>query len=151
MEQDKNISLFEYALSKSIDRRLEPHFVKTEQAPARHHSLHLLTGHVSALLSRLAQAEEVPADTAMAAFNEGIAALKHETKSDFVLKPVEACTLAAVDTALDEIALASDDVKRNVLEACTSLVVMGGDYTWDQALLTAATADALGLERPEWM
>ena len=31
------------------------------------------------------------------------------------------------------------------------LVVMGDDYTWDQAMLAASVADVLGLDRPDWM
>ncbi len=151
MEQDRNISLFEYALSKSMDRRLEPHFTSHEPPPVRHRDLSLITAQVSLVLSRLSQAEEAPSDTAQAAFNEGVAVLTHEPKSDFVLQAPGTCTLAAFDEAVDEIALASEEVRRNVLEACTKLVVMNDDYTWDQAMLASAVADVFGLDRPNWM
>jgi len=151
MEQDEDITLFEYALNKSVTRRLEPKFAAGEKAPVRYEDMSLITTQIALVLSRLAQAEATPADTATAAFEEGVAALEHRPSTDFVMLPNEQCDLASFDEALDEIALASVPVKRNILDACSKLVVMGNDFTYDQALLVASVADTFKLPRPDWI
>ncbi len=151
IEQDQEISLFEYALSKSIDRRLEPAFSESKAQPVRYQDLPRIADPVALVLSRFAQAEEVPAERAQAAFEAGVAALSHETTSDFRYLPAAACSLAAFDAALEELALATEAVKQNIFDACCALIQMGDDYTWDQAMLLAAVADVFGLARPDWL
>jgi hypothetical protein len=151
MEQDAVISLFEYALQKSMTRTLDAAFGMNPERPQRHPTLALIIEQASLVLSRLAYAEEKPSDTAQAAFDLGVSQLNHQPKSDLKLLPVEQCTLAAFDAALEEIAHATNMVRSNFLHACGEAVKMNQDYTYDQALLLIAIADTFEKDRPDWV
>jgi len=151
MEQDEVISLFEYALQKSIARQLDPIFGMAVARPERYRDLGPIVQQASLALSRLAHAELKPSETEQAAFELGVNSLNHTPKSELVMVPLEQCTLAAFDAALEEIAHAVHTVKANFLYACRTAVEMNQDYSYDQALLLIAMADTFGLDRPPWV
>ncbi|MFW6151464.1 MAG: LemA family protein [Verrucomicrobiota bacterium] len=151
IEQDAEISFFEYALQKSITRNLDASFGMDRTRPARHRHISSVVRQVSVILSRLAYSEDKPEETARDAFNQGVAQLNHEPKTDFELLSAEKCTLALFDEALDELAYATNMIKANVTYACREAVKLNKDYTYDQALLLIAVSDVLGQKRPDWV
>ena len=42
-------------------------------------------------------------------------------------------------------------IRANLFYACTKAVELNDDYTFDQALLLAAVADTLEVDRPNWL
>ncbi|MBN2302154.1 MAG: LemA family protein [Lentisphaerae bacterium] len=150
MEADDEISLFEYALQKSITYRLDKAFGLTAKHPVRHTNLSLVIKQTLLALSRLVYSEEKTGETGQIAFDLGVAQLNYAPKSDLKLIPREQCTLAAFDEAIEELAHAANSVKANILFACGEAVKMNNDYTYDQALLLMAMADTFNLNRPDW-
>jgi hypothetical protein len=151
IEQDAVISYFEYALQKSITRRLDHVYGLSKRPLARHKDLSGIIGQISVILSRLAYSEEKPSETARDAFEKGASQLNHEPKADLTLIPPEKCTLAEFDVALDEVSRSTNMVRANVYYACCEAVRLNMDYTYDQALLLIAMADVLEQERPPWL
>lgn len=150
IEHDSRITLFEYALQKSMTRHLDAAFGMVAPRPVRYRDLGMLLDAASVVMSRLAHGEAKPEETARAAFDTGVALLNHEPKSDIVLLPLEKCSVAAFDAALEELAHATNMVQANLLYACGEAVKMDDDYTCDQALLLIAMADTFMKDRPDW-
>ncbi|MCC5850611.1 MAG: LemA family protein [Verrucomicrobia bacterium] len=150
MEADDKISLFEYAMHKSMDRYLDATFGMETTRPLRHRNFSLILDQTSLLLSRLAWAEARPEDNAAAAFQAGVKNLNHKPDTDFKLVPLAQCTLEAFDEALEEVAHATPMVKANILYACEAAVQDNKEHTLDQCMLLAAIADTFHRPRPAW-
>lgn len=148
MEADDHISLFEYALHKSLDHNLDAHFGMETDRPLRHRDFRMIVDQVSILLSRLAWAESQPEDAAEAAFAEGVRNMNHRPLEDFKMVGQGSCTLEAFDEALEEVAHATPMLKANVLFAAQAAVMANKVYSMDQCMLLAAIADTLKCNRP---
>jgi hypothetical protein len=149
MEEDSVITIFEYALQKSVSHNLDPAFGLKIERPIRHRNLSTLIDPVSQLLSLLAAWEESP-ETVEAAFAVGVKILNHRPLDDFKRRQVDTVNLADFDVVLEEIAHAAPMVRSNVCYACEALVAMNDDATPKQILLLYAIADILDRERPDW-
>ncbi len=150
MEADDKLSLFEYAMHKSMDRHLDADFGMDVTRPLRHRNFSLILDETSLLLSRLAWAEARPRDNAAAAFQAGVKNLNHKPDTDFKLVPFADCSLDAFDAALEEVAHATPMVKANMLYACEAAVRDNEEHTLDQCMLLAAIADTFHRPRPAW-
>ncbi len=148
IEADREVSLFQYALLKSIDRWLEPAFGGAPERPARHLNCNHILHEVSLVLSRLARSSGSSEERVAADFGVGVANLNHRPAADFSLLPEEQCGLGAFDEALEEIAHSKHMVKANLLYAAKTLVETGSEAASEQTVLLTVLADMLGQNRP---
>lgn len=148
IEADREVSLFQYSLLKSIDRWLEPAFGGAPEHPARHLNCNHILHEISVVFSRLAQSSGASEEEVAAAFQTGVANLNHRPGSDFTLVADEQCGLGCFDEALEEIAHAKHMVKANLFYACKKMVEAGGAPTVEQTVLLTVVADMLWQNRP---
>ena len=150
-EADDVISLFECALQYSMATRLEALRNELPDQTVWYNDLKLITKPVEVVLSTLMQMEDDVASTGEGAFAKAVAELNELAPNALSPLSGEACNLSAFDAALIDLQRAAEPVKRKVLAAAVALVVDNDDYTYEQALLIMIIADALRLERPDWL
>jgi hypothetical protein len=145
---DKQIDLFEYALQRMIQRRLEPTFHKVKPTAVQYYDLSPLLPASAKLLSCLAYwgADEMPA--AHRAFAAGWEKLG---KTPLSMLPIEQCGLQALEESLAELNQGSPAVKRTLLSACTACVGADALVTVEEADLLRAVADALDCPIPPFL
>lgn len=150
IEYDRDIDLFEYALQKILFRHLQPYYETHAQPPRRYSSLQSLLEECSVLLSALAHVGQEDESAEAAAFQRGAAYLD-APEGAVQLLAGEARSLARVDSALDRLAQAAPNVKRNVLLACAQTVAADGQVLSREAELLRAIADALDCPIPPFV
>ena len=72
-------------------------------------------------------------------------------QAELHLLPNADCELARVDTALNRLALAVPQIKKNVLEACARVVAADGVIQETEAELLRAIADTLDCPLPPFI
>jgi Zn-dependent protease with chaperone function len=140
---DDEITLFEFALLKALERHLAP------PAPplVAYNTLVQYAGPIAILLSACARAEADSTAAAERAFAAGTALLSG-IRQQLQLAPAAACGLDAISGALDRLAPAPLSYRRVLLAACARAVNTDRRVTPDEAELVRAIADALGCPLP---
>lgn len=149
VESDRQIDLLEYVLQRAVRRHLEPYFVKRRPVAVQYYALRLLLPDCAVLLSALAHLGSRQPEQARQAFLAGLPYLRAEQPIE--LLPPEQCGLAAIDSALQRLALAAPQLKRNVLAACVHAVGADGLIQELEAELLRAMADALDCPIPPFV
>jgi Zn-dependent protease with chaperone function len=147
MEADRQITLFEYALRRMLLRHLGPQFGWGHPAQTRHESAPALVHPVATLLSALANVGQQGTAERQFAYDQGRSALGW-TEPLPPLFLAEKTDLNAVDKALNEIAAASPNLKKQILTACATCIGADGQITIEEAELLRAVADALDCPMP---
>ena len=100
------------------------------------------------LLSCLAYwgADDLPA--AQRAFGYGVEKLQRGT---LPMEALQNCGLPALDASLGQLVLASPNMKRTVLSACTACIAADGGVTVEEAELLRAIADSLDCPIPPFL
>lgn len=150
MQSDRRIDLFEYTLSRMIQRHLARHFQAMGPTPLRFRSQRPLTLDARVLLSTLARAGSQSEEEAVRAFRHGARTLQFEEPARAILPPDE-CTLAAVDRALGRYDGAAPPLKRGLLLACAATVMADDAVTDREAELIRAIGDALDCPVPPFV
>jgi Zn-dependent protease with chaperone function len=147
---DRRVSLFEYALHRMLLRHLDREFFRLRPPAVRYESLDPLFGDSTVLLSSLARLGHEDGAGVARAFETGLDRLqgRYPGERKAGLLPLERCTLAGVDRALDRLALAAPGVKRRVLEACAACIACDGVVTLGEGELLRAIADSLDCPMP---
>ena len=128
-------------------KHLQPHFLPVPPAARGITSLRPLRPACAVLLSALAHAGNAgPAETETA-FRQGGQMLGFAA-DDFLLHPLEECTFTALDAAFTELAGATPQIRRRVLEAAARTAATDGIIRAAEAELLRAFADALGCPAP---
>ena len=143
---DRQVSLFEFALEKLVLHRLDPGFDFVQPPAEDAPESTLLPRHAPVLLSALAHVgrdEEEPIRTAFAAGRE-LLPPDHE----YTLKPLNACGLNELNTALDRLNALSNTHKRAFIEACAATVAHDGEIRPAEATLFRAICAALDVPCP---
>jgi Zn-dependent protease with chaperone function len=150
IESDRQIDLFEFVLQKIIRRHLEIHFTKARPPATQYYSIKPLLPDCAVLLSALAQIGSNDPGTVEKAFRKGAPYLR---MSDGVvsLLPREECGLAQIDAALNRLALAVPQIKKNLLEACVHVVGADGVIQEHEAELLRAISDTLDCPMPPFV
>ncbi|MCL4787969.1 MAG: M48 family metalloprotease [Verrucomicrobia bacterium] len=150
IENDRQIDLFEFVLQKIIRHHLEPHFAQKRPPAAQYYSIKPLVADCGVLLSALAHIGGTDPAQAANAFRKGAS---HLRAGDLELKllPREKAGLAAVDAALNRLALAVPQIKKNLLEACVQVVGADGVIQEHEAELLRAIADTLDCPIPPFV
>jgi Zn-dependent protease with chaperone function len=150
IESDRQIDLFEFVLQKIIRHHLEPHFARTRPPSIQFYSIKPLVADCGVLLSALAHIGGTEPAQAENAFRKG-APYARAGDLELRLLPREQAGLAAVDAALNRLALAVPQIKRNLLEACVHVVGADGVIQEHEAELLRAIADTLDCPIPPFV
>jgi Zn-dependent protease with chaperone function len=151
IESDHEIDLFEYVLQKVVLRHLDPHFNGARKPLIQYYALKPLTPDCAVLLSALAYAGQEERKKIQQAFRQGAQPLSYAARVEVGLLPAEQCDLERVDAALNRLALAAPQIKKNVLAACAQTVAADGLIQETEAELLRAIADALDCPLPPFV
>jgi hypothetical protein len=150
IESDRQIDLFEYVLQKVVTRHLTPHFSKVRPPVVQFYSLKPLLPDSAVLLSALAHVGQSDPAQIERAFDKGAPYLR-AADGELSLLPREQCGLVEVDAALNRLAQAVPQIKKNVLEACVHVVGADGVIQEHEAELLRAMADTLDCPMPPFL
>ena len=149
VEAGQQIDLFEYMLQRMIVRHLEPCFRPVRKTPVQYYTLKPLLPECEVLLSGLAHIGQEGEAEARAAFQQGAALLMAD--SELQCLPLTECNLLQIDAAINEIAQASAQLKRQILTALVGTAAADGQLQRREAELLRAIADALGMPVPPFL
>jgi Zn-dependent protease with chaperone function len=150
VESDGQIEIFEFVLQKIVRRHLASQSGKSRPVSIKFETLKPLIRDCSIVLSALATASSNNADEVEKAFRSGAPHLA--TKADGLkLLPRAESGLEKLDTALDRLALAAPQIKKNVIEACVHVVGADGLIKEREAELLRAIADTLDCPIPPFV
>jgi len=150
MHGDRRIDLFEYTLSRMIQRHLARHFEGTGPTPVRFRSLRSLVPDARVLIATLARVGSRTEEEAMRAFRHGAHTLQLKEAGGTIL-PSGQCTLTAVDSALKRYDAATPALKQGLILACAATVMADDKVTDREAELIRAIGDALDCPVPPFV
>jgi hypothetical protein len=150
MQSDRRIDLFEYTLSRMIQRHLARHFEGAGPTPVRYRSLQALAPDARVLIATLARVGSRTEEEAEHAFRHGAQTLQLKGSAGTLL-PSGACTLASVDRALQRYDAAMPMLKRGLILACAATVMADDNVTDREAELIRAIGDALDCPVPPFV
>lgn len=150
MRSDRRIDLFEYTLSRMLQRHLARSFDGTGPTPLRFRSLRALLPDARVLIATLARVGSRTEDEAERAFRHGAQALQLK-ESAGAIPPSSECTLASVDAALQRFDAAAPALKRSLMLACAATVMADDTVTDREAELIRAIGDALDCPVPPFV
>ncbi len=145
---DRKVSVFEFALGRSLLRNLEPVFGRRERTAVAYHSLKPLLPHCLPLLAILARyGNEQDAAQAAADFAAGVEILGGEPTAT-TMPETAADPVRVFEQALDILQKAADPLKKQILDACAAAVLGNQKVTVAEAELLRAVADSLDCPLP---
>lgn len=148
IEQDGQIDLFEFVLQKILLRHLDVFFSQSARVSVKYRSVAPLMENVSALLGGIALVGHGEPSAREEAYLAGLRQLDTRTASLEHFPLSEACDLFRIDAALDRLAEAAPDVKREVLTACAEVAAHDGMINAAEYELLRAIADAVDCPLP---
>jgi hypothetical protein len=151
VESDNEIDLFEYVLQKIVLRHLEPHFSGGRKPVIQYYAIKPLVTDCAVVLSALAFVGSDDPAKAEAAFQQGAQPLSYAAQVQLTLVPAAQCDLSAVEAALDRLAQAVPQIKKNVLNACVQVVAADGVIQEMEAELLRGIADSLDCPMPPFL
>lgn len=150
MKADGAVSLFEYVLYNILVKNLKAHFKPNPKLKPTITSLDKLHDEVSCVLTMLATHGHEKNGQARKAFMKGIRVFEREVQHLSFLPPEES-TLNHFDKAIKNIALATREIKEQVLSACLQCIVHDGKITIREGELFRAIAEMLDCPIPLWL
>jgi Zn-dependent protease with chaperone function len=150
-EMDGEIDLFEYVLLKVVLHGVEPFFAPPGGRVIEFYSLKSMLPDATVLLSGLAHLGHTDRAKAEVAFAQGMAQLGRGAEAVSALLPIDRCGLAAVDQALDRLARATPQIRKQVLNACAVAVASDGSVQAGEAELLRAIALTLDCPLPPFV
>jgi hypothetical protein len=150
VESDGQVELFEFMLLKILQRNLAPRFAGARPAVVQFYSMKPLVADAAVLLSALANVSSADATEVAAAFQAGVPDLR-AGEVEVSLLPREQCGLDQVSAALDRLALAVPQIKKNLLEASVRVVGADGVVQEHEAELLRAIAETLDCPIPPFV
>ncbi len=147
IESDGQMEIFEFVLQKIVRRHLAAQSGEIGPTSIQYHTLKPLVADCSVVLSALANISRSDSGEIEKAFQAGAPLLR--AKADGLqLLPREKSGLEQLDTALDRLALAAPQIKKNLLEAGVQVVGADGLIQEREAELLRAIADTLDCPIP---
>jgi Zn-dependent protease with chaperone function len=142
---DGRVTPFEFALQKLLTHALS--LGRSPKASVvQFYSFNALEAEIGLVLSALAQASTNDGDQARTAFADGAAQLKL-IESQLIFRP-DTLDFAALDAALDKLAVASGPIKQRTLVAAAHVVASNGVVSVAEAELLRAIAASLDVPLP---
>jgi Zn-dependent protease with chaperone function len=151
VESDGEIDLFEYVIQKVVLRHLEPQFLPARKSTIQYYALKPLAPDCAVLLSALAHLGQDDPGKRQFAFQQGAQHLSYAAQVELQQVPEDQCELAQVDAALNRLAQAVPQIKKNVLNACAHTVAADGEIQEMEAELLRAIADTLDCPIPPFI
>jgi Zn-dependent protease with chaperone function len=148
--EDMQITLFEYALLRTIQRKLDPQFGLAKRLPVRYHTLAAVADECALVLATLAWYGNEERNQSALAFAHGAREFGPEAEG-LSLRPRTQCALQEVDKALDKLMSATPQLKARIVAACAACVSVDGQVTIDEGELLRAVADALECPIPPFL
>ena len=148
VNSDGKVEVFEFVLQKIILRHLASKFGDARPAAVQFYTLKPLVPDCAVVLSALAHAGSDNAAEIQKAFAAGAPWLRAPANAPLELLPPESCGIAALDAALNRLALAVPIIKKNLLEAAARVVGADGVILESEAELLRAVADTLDCPIP---
>ncbi|MGC8989389.1 MAG: M48 family metallopeptidase [Verrucomicrobiia bacterium] len=149
VESDEKIDLFEYALQRVAKRHLESQFEQSRSPVVQYYAIRTLLPDCEIILSAMAHLSSTQSTDVVRAFEAGAPYLRVDAPVS--LLPREKCGIAAIDEALNRLALAAPIIKKNLLEACARVVGADGVIHEQEAELLRAIADTLECPIPPFV
>jgi Zn-dependent protease with chaperone function/uncharacterized tellurite resistance protein B-like protein len=148
IDSDGQVELFEFVVQKIVLRHLDSHFNGARKAVIQFYTFRPLIPDCVVILSALAYVgSSVPAEIGKA-FAVGAPYLRMPDNSGVALLPAAQCGVEQIDAALNRVALAVPNIKRNLLEAAARVVAADGVIQEAEAELLRAIADTLDCPMP---
>jgi Zn-dependent protease with chaperone function len=147
VQADHKLTLFEYTLQRLLIRHVVTHFVRAQPLTVKYTTISPLTVPVAVVLSALAYAGEQKPEGAARAFAEGVQALGWPGLT-LAIAPAGSVGIAEIDAALEVLALAAPQLKKQIVEACAACICVDGTVTIDEGELLRAVSDCLGCPMP---
>jgi Zn-dependent protease with chaperone function len=142
VQADKRLGLFEWTLHQILLRHLRPQFESAEPGPIKYYGLQRLAGQCSVLLSVLARASQRDDDIAFAA------GARRLEGASVQLLPHEACTLDALEDALEELSQTAPKIRQQLVDACAACICADAAVNVSEAELLRAICDMLDCPMP---
>jgi hypothetical protein len=148
IDSDGQVELFEFVVQKIVLRHLDSHFNGARKTVIQFYTFRPLIPDCVVILSALAYVgSSVPAEIEKA-FAVGVPYLHMPDNSGVALLPAAQCGVEQIDSALNRVALAVPNIKRNLLEAAARVVAADGVIQEAEAELLRAIADTLDCPMP---
>ena len=149
VESDEQIVLFEFVLTKIIQRQVGSHFARTRPPTTQFYTIKPLAPDCERLLSALAHTGQRDPQDITKAFQTGVPFVRAGVP--MVLLPQNACGLSEINESLDRLALAVPQIKKNLLEACVRVVGADGVIQENEAELLRGIAESLDCPLPPFV
>ncbi len=145
IEADRQLSIFEWALSQVLKRNLRSQFVTVSEIRVLYSDLRKLGTPVSLLLTMLARVGHQEEEHLQVAF---AAAAQHVADASAKLLPIEQCSLSQLEEALGYLRRTSERTRERLLQACTTCVASDHEVKVREAELLRGIADLLDCPMP---
>ncbi|HXI70165.1 MAG TPA: M48 family metallopeptidase [Verrucomicrobiae bacterium] len=150
IQSDGKMELFEFVLQKIILRHLAPQFGGARSPVVQFYTIKPLVPDCVVVLSTLAHVSGGDAGEIQKAFDAGAPYLR-APDGDLALLPREQCGLNQIDAALNRLAQAVPQIKKNLIDACVHVVGADGVIQESEAELLRAIADTLDCPMPPFL
>ena len=150
MQSDRYIDLFEYTLSRMLQRHLARFFDGAGPTPVRYRSLKRLLPDARVLLSALARVGSRAEEDAARAFRHGAQVLPLRDQHATIL-PLAEATLQAIDHALLRFDAATPTLKRSLMLAAAATIMADDQVTDRESELIRAIGDGLDCPVPPFV
>ena len=151
IQSDGKMELFEFVLQKIVLRHLAPQFGGARPSVVQFYTIKPLVPDCLVVLSALAYVGGSNAGEVGKAFDAGAPYLRAPNDVDVKLLPLDQCRLNQIEPALNRLAQAVPQIKKNLLDACVQTVGADGVIQEKEAELLRAIADTLDCPMPPFL
>ena len=148
IQSDGKVELFEFVLQKIVLRHLTPRFGGARPPVVQFYTIKPLVPDCLVILSALAYVGGNNAGDVGRAFAAGAPYLRAPNDVAVALLPLDQCRLNQIDPALNRLAQAVPQIKKNLLDACVQTVGADGVIQEKEAELLRAISDTLDCPMP---
>lgn len=145
---DNRLSIFEFAVQKSVVHWLDSAFGLRPKRPVQYYAPRALKKEISIVLSALAYASAREERDARFAFQLGAGQMRLMQPGELVQLSSGEFGLDQLDTVLDRLDAASSAVKEQIITACAHVVLADGQIDPAESELLRVVADAMGCPAP---
>ena len=151
IQSDGKVELFEFVLQKIVLRNLAPQFGAARPPVVQYYTIKPLVPDCVVVLSALAHVGSEDDGEIERAFAEGAPYLRAPDDGGLALLPREQCGVNQIDAALNRLAQAVPQIKKNLIDACVHVVGADGVIQEAEAELLRAVADTLDCPMPPFL
>lgn len=145
VEHDNEVSLFEFAIEKLIEHRLDQHFRKEKSEKIRHHHLKTIGEELSIVLSSLANTSDAEPKKA---WQTGVDILKQAAPDNVKYLAKDEYNFDDIDKALNELSSSANPVKRYLIKSMIHCVLADDKLSLEELELLRAMGEVIGVPIP---